>query len=102
MGLFKKVKNLIKGASSPKGLAGIIAAPVTGGASLTLTAKEAVKEDRRAKAKEAMEEQAVLEAQREQYETEERKKAKLASLSSQGQKVSGIASLIGGQSNTLG
>jgi len=94
-----------KVATNPKAIAGAIAAPVTGGASLALTAKEAYDENKKARkeeAEKAAQREAVLEQKREAEATEERKKNKMASLAARGQQTSGLASLIGSGSDTLG
>ena len=92
-------------ATNPKAIAGAIAAPVTGGASLALTAKEAYDENKKAKKEEAAraaQREAVLEQRREDAAAEERKKNKLTSLTSRGEHTSGLASLIGSGGDTLG
>lgn len=91
--------------TNPKAIAGAIAAPVTGGASLALTKSAYDDEAKKAKKEEvekAAKREAVLEQKREAAETEERKKNKLANISARGQQTSGLASLIGSGSDTLG
>ena len=89
-----KLKNMF----SLKGLAGLLLAPATGGASLALTAKEGMKGAKQEKQQKAQEgalfEERVGQAQ-EASATEGRRKRKLADLEERKQKVTGFSSLIG-------
>lgn len=99
MGLVKKIKKAVKGATSLKGLAGIVAAPFTGGLSLYMTSYEAMKgmqkDDKSAQ-------MAALVQQKEAKEEEERKKIKMETLQENNQRYTGLSSLIGKHPDTLG
>lgn len=89
-----KLKNMF----SAKGLAGLVLAPFTGGASLALTAKEGMKGQKEAQLekqqKNAAFEERVGQVQ-EAAATEGRRKRKLAELEEGKEKVTGFSSLIG-------
>jgi hypothetical protein len=112
MGLGKSISKAVKGVTkavtnpktykNPKTLAGVIAAPFTGGASYALTANELVNTGRGMEAAANEKERAAQEAFIEARDIEERRKQKMASLAERGQKVSGLASLIGGGNDYLG
>ena len=105
MGFGKIVKKATKVVSSPKGLAGLVAAPFTGGASLALTGKEAMDQDKAAKKKEAAKELAAEErraAIQDELDTELRRKNKMASIAARQGGVTGLASLIGSGTEYFG
>ena len=83
---------------SLKGLAGLIGAPFTGGASLALTAKSAMdnkKQEQQKKAQaNALFEERTVQSQ-EAAATEGRRKRKMAELEDGKEKVTGFSSLIG-------
>lgn len=92
-------KSIVK---SPKAVAGGLAAPFTGGASLALTAKEGyegMKSEKEEASQKRAQRRAVLEAERAEKEREKKKMEELAGRNES--RASGISSLIGGGS-TLG
>lgn len=90
----------------PESIAGIAAAPFTGGASLALVGdaayREKEKEEYIKRGEEKAKKQAVLEAKRESDATEERRKRKMSDLAGREEsEATGLSSLIG-KGKTLG
>ena len=83
---------------SLKGLAGLVAAPFTGGASLALTAKEGMDAQKQEQQKKAQQ-NALFEERageiREADAAEARRRKKMSDLEEQKEKVTGFSSLIG-------
>ena len=84
----------LKSFFTPKGIAGLIAAPFTGGASLALTAKSAMDEQKKEEKKKQAE-QIALDEQRRRSEESERKTIKMQDLEERNKRASGLSSLIG-------
>lgn len=105
MGFGKSLKKVTKSVTSPKGFAGLVAAPFTGGASLALTGSAYMDEEKAAKKKAAAKEQAAEEkraAIQAELDTEERRKNKMASIASRQGGITGLSSLIGSDTGYFG
>lgn len=87
--LKKAVKSVAKAITTPKGVAGLVAAPLTGGASLALTAKAGMNEYAKIQTKEAQKKANAAELEA----TKNQRRALAAGLPSGGSEAGALANL---------